>query len=1616
MLSASTHEEATASLREELRASQAQVLSLQQAAHHAAQQTAQAAQQAAQQQAAHQAAQQRQAAQQHAAPPIYEVVNPQDVAAIHRLPKVTCPVLAADGSNFAEWLTKFEALCMVNRCWNMLTRQPASSTDDENMSVYVLLISHVHADLQPSVSEGDDRGNVSGLVAWRQLKVVFQPDSFGSRNTYSNNYRNFRYCPGEDAQTYARRFRQVVSDCKRANCGMTPATHIQQFLSSLPFDRYAPLVQTESARTDVTDWQQLVHPLVLYDDRMSQSSGLGNLNAAYASLQPSEQSAFMATHRVPPPAQPVFQQPTSHHIASAELGNLIAAFARLQPADQSAFAAMHRVPHARVPPSPQRFRQLPDPSKFCTYHQRSGHDTSECLDLQRQQARARLGNPAGAPGPSAHAAQTGAPSGAFLLDSGATQHMHGDRAAFELYMPITTRVMVTFGAGDRKPALGIGTICLRPAGGGKDVAIQNVLHVPGLVNPLMSVAQLLKLGCNIAFTPAQPASVSIAHHQLLQAEQRDSLFYVLADVCVGSAHRASHQCSDPLLWHRRFGHLSLGNLAALQRMQGVTGIDVTAAEFMRVQQMSLNCEPCILAKHRSRPFPPSRNAPKRVLERVSTDLSGPQPRALCGAQYLCTVTDHKSRYGVLHFLRSKSQAAAAVKASVLYLENQATPAAPARPLHVRFLRSDNGGEYLGETADGLQGLDGFLAERGIAHETTAPHTPQQNGQAERRNQTVMGAVRAMLLDSGLPNSLWVEAARYVQHLNNRSPVAGCTLTPHEALTGDKPDVSDLRVWGCTAYVMVPHAQQTKLGPRSRKGRFVGIQPHSKAYRVLINGSIVISTQVRFDENSPTPTPSTHSPPLQPLAGVSEEPLDGSSATAPAQQSAAPRAHELPAHQHVPAPAVLLQSAPEQRTRRASTPVQRYGQPLQQLPTIPEHAPAALPTDTPPVPEPLVSGSRLQPSTARSVPLLAPPVPLQSAPGQRAVARRTPTPVQRYGHAAIATARSVFRFPSVRNSRPALPSAVPSSTPLCLPASQPAAPLSPLPAAAAELRSHPRVPSASTPRAIRAAAAVSPRPAVPLSVAANGPDPFCPDPMGPAPANGRAPLTYREALASEAAPEYLHAMGKEYGSLIAYDVFTPAPLPPGEIAIGSTWVLTIKLTPQGEIDVYKARVVAKGFTQRPGLDYDETFAPVCTLTAVRVFLALVALFKLACQQLDVRTAFLNAALVEEVYMQPPPGFPCSNPAHVWRLNKALYGLRQASRAWYQTLKRALAAMGFVPSEADPSVFVRRSADGLTVQVFYVDDCLAAARGDAEITALFKDIADLFPVRLMGAPQVFLGYSIQRDREAGTLKIAQAAFTRNLLLRFGMDAAAPAPVPCPAGTKLVKEGELLGAGNRYCELVGCLIYLACGTRPDISYAVHSLTRFMHSPTEQHWKAAVHVLRYLVGTVSHGITYGGAGRPNAAAGLQVFCDADHAGDTTAYKSTTGYVCTLGGGAISWRSKLQTTAAYSTCEAEYQACATATKDVLFLRKLLPDMGLPVDTAVVIYNDNQGALSQIANPQSTDRSKHIGLVHHISRERQARGEVDFRYCSTHDNIADCLTKSLTGPALLRASAGMGVG
>jgi hypothetical protein len=258
-------------------------------------------------------------------------------------------------------------------------------------------------------------------------------------------------------------------------------------------------------------------------------------------------------------------------------------------------------------------------------------------------------------------------------------------------------------------------------------------------------------------------------------------------------------------------------------------------------------------------------------------------------------------------------------------------------------------------------------------------------------------------------------------------------------------------------------------------------------------------------------------------------------------------------------------------------------------------------------------------------------------------------------------------------------------------------------------------------------------------------------------------------------------------------------------------------------------------------------------------------------------------------------------------------------------------------------------------------------------------------------------VQRDSTTGTITLSQSHAVNELVQQYGLADAKPKAVPISAGAVLKRAGEdseLLDMQRfPYNAVVGSLLYLAGTTRPDIAYAVGALARHMATPTAEHWSVAMGVLRYLKGTPNLGLVFGGG------TGLVGFCDADYAGDVDTRRSTTAYVFLLNGGAISWSSRLQQTVAQSTVEAEYMAAAAAVKEALWLRTLLSDLGVSGLGAVQMYCDNQGAVQLLKHPIASQRSKHIDVMHHFARERVARGEVAFTYCSTGENAADILTK-----------------
>ena len=446
-----------------------------------------------------------------------------------------------------------------------------------------------------------------------------------------------------------------------------------------------------------------------------------------------------------------------------------------------------------------------------------------------------------------------------------------------------------------------------------------------------------------------------------------------------------------------------------------------------------------------------------------------------------------------------------------------------------------------------------------------------------------------------------------------------------------------------------------------------------------------------------------------------------------------------------------------------------------------------------------------------------------------------------------------------------------------------------------------------------------------------------------------------------------------------------------------WVFKIKYDKHGNLQRFKARLVAKGYKQISGIDFHETFSPVAKQSILRLLLTLAAAQDLEVQNIDIKTAFLNGDLEEEIFMEMPPGYQLDG--KVWKLKKTLYGLKQAPRAWHRRLSEELQKLGFSCSCADPGLFTGNDA----LLLVYVDDLLICGHGRENEQRISKSLLQTFDGRDLGSTDFFLGIKIHRDQENKLVFIDQANYVTNILARFNMSDCHSVSSPMEPGVKWKETTETVKVVFRFQELVGCLMYLAVSTRPDIGYVTNCLARHVTCPGPNHVATAKRVLRYLQGTKHYGITLGRCSEKL----IQGFCDANFANCEVSRRSTTGYVFTCYGSLVSWQTKLQTTVAVSTTEAEYMAASAAAKEALYLRKILNDVGFGPQQ-VTIYCDNQGAVNLTKNALTVSRTKHVDIAHHFVRNCVNRGELCFKYIQTEEQLADFLTKAL-GPSKLRS-------
>ena len=492
-----------------------------------------------------------------------------------------------------------------------------------------------------------------------------------------------------------------------------------------------------------------------------------------------------------------------------------------------------------------------------------------------------------------------------------------------------------------------------------------------------------------------------------------------------------------------------------------------------------------------------------------------------------------------------------------------------------------------------------------------------------------------------------------------------------------------------------------------------------------------------------------------------------------------------------------------------------------------------------------------------------------------------------------------------------------------------------------------------------------------------------------------PDCYEEAVKEE---KWQEAMKEEMNAITKNATWSLVELPEGRNIIGLKWIFKTKLNADGSINRCKARLVAKGYAQVEGIDYEETFSPVARFETIRVVLALAAQWKLQVFQLDVKSAFLNGDLQEEVYVDQPQGFTKKGEEHkVFKLHKALYGLKQAPRAWYGKIDSFFAQNNFTRSENEPTLYVkRRDESEFLIVCLYVDDIIYLSSSSSMLTEFKESMMQQFEMTDLGRLKYFLGLEISQD-ESGIF-MSQKKYATELLKKFNIRFEDGAKTPMNTGEKLQKE-DGTGKGNEkeFRSLVGGLNYLT-HSRPDIMYSVSMVSRFMHAPSKQHVGAAKRILKYIAGTLKKGVWYESVEDPK----LSGFTDSDWAGSIDDRKSTSGSVFNLGSGAITWCSKKQDSIALSSAEAEYVAAGAAAKQAIWLRKLLKDLCFEQKGATELWCDNQSAIAMTKNPVYHARTKHIEIQHHYIRKLVTDEKIILRFCGTNCQSADLFTKALS--------------
>jgi hypothetical protein len=862
---------------------------------------------------------------------------------------------------------------------------------------------------------------------------------------------------------------------------------------------------------------------------------------------------------------------------------------------------------------------------------------------------------------------------------------------------------------------------------------------------------------------------------------------------------------------------------------------------------------------------------------------------------------------------------------------------------------------------------------------TAPHAHQQNGRAERAIRTISEKGASLRFTACLPPSWWEFWINHAVHLYNRTPLARTHwITPFETLNKVKPNLTDLKIFGCGAYVYLPdEKRQNKLAPRSELMTYLGVHAGTKGYMFMRpSGSVFIGTKALFDETlfprcgdkaAPPITDLGDFPPDEPedhnhsdgTDGDDDNDLDRPSPDPPLPESSNDDDGYNPKELSAPKDAADEPPTSPPVTQRDFEPRREDQTEWQQLPRRSGR------TRNPPNRPGNVYGDNRLPSDV-----------------ERDIAR------DRYWNRTVGQdSTSYRRRPQAQREEPV---AGPSS---------------------------------------------APQNDVPDSINREEPDPAMQgtDDVGyiikiaregganlmrwlltkavvPSNAKEQVPTQFRDIarLPAQQQAEWKQACREELEALRKRQVYEIVDLPHGRKAIKNRWVFSVKSDGRK-----RARLVAKGFSQVEGVDFDEIFSPVVRYETVRLMFALASLEGMYMTGLDVKTAFLYGKLEEEIYMLQPEGFALKGKERkVMRLRRALYGLKQAALAWWKELESFMRTIGFVRTSSDAGIFIHKcpKTGSLVIALVYVDDGLFMGMNKKLVDEKKASCMKHWECRGTDTITEFLGMRIQQS--AHKVTIDQRTYLNTVLQQFGMENAKASPTPLPTGYTPSENNAAPDSNlrTRYQSVIGSLLYLMLGTRPDIAYAVIKMSQFSANPSQEHLDKALYIMRYLAGTQNYSIVYDG----EKSEGLQAFTDSDWAADLIKRRSTTGYFVTLASSVVCWQSRLQKTVALSSTEAEYMALSDTCRQISWIQSLFGELGFTL-TRIPICGDNQGSIFIGSNPVQERRTKHIDIRYHYIRECIEGDKVTVVFIPGSDNPADMFTKNLAAIKFTKFRDSLGI-